>query len=473
MPQNHQIAKKQTCYLTLFACAFILLIQLPANAQQEYYWKVIGGFENNLLRDIDCADSTDCMMASIVGLGFVSSIVYHSTDAGSTWAKSFEDSVISEPVLDSPLKIYTIQHPTRQLALVGADSGIILRTSNGGTTWNRMQVAGTRNSCERLSMYDGNHGIAAFFGPGLPIMATTDGGASWKELTLPVPEEPGWDTLTKYAAYTVECIAPYTYFCVRRGPRTHTLFRTSDGGRNWTRLSSLFGPDYDTIRLGHTYFSFVDTLNGFVASSVALRPVQPGVPIHTVIARTSDGGQSWQVVFRDSLNGPSVGETPVKIVFRDTLEGVLPGFYPVFSTIDGGRSWRIDSTEINSVLNGVAIFKKGKPELLMTHSDQVLRRISLTSSVRGADSRNADYHIIAVNFDGNSLLVKYYLQTSRHIRMELFDLLGRTVASRFEEKLTSGPHQGQLNLTGISSGTYILRLDDGRQQQTASIVLTR
>ncbi len=464
--------------LRLFILSALLLLLIDAQSHaQQYYWKVIAAFENTDLMDIDCADSTDCMMAAIVGAGLMNSIVYHSDDGGHSWLKRFDDTLILQPAIDRPLKLFTIQHPTRELTLVGADSGIILRSSDAGASWQRMQVVGPQFTCERLSMYDENHGIAAFFGVGTPIMVTSDGGLHWKQIALPWPDEPAWDTLAEYATYMVECIAPSTYLCVMRGPRTHTLFRSSDGGETWSYLPSLFGPDYDTIRLSHTAFSFIDTATGFVSSTISLAARQPGVPIHSVIARTNDGGRSWQVIFRDTLGKGTQGEAPIKFAFRDTLEGVVSGFYKLYSTSSGGRSWHIDSAETDRLIYATPIFKEGLPELFMAHPTAlILRRTPLVSSVEREQHTSigeSDWQIENVIFDGNTLLVQQRMPKSMQIRMGLYDLMGEERAAAISEDLPPGKHRLRLDLTGLPSGYYMLRLDSGGEQRTLSIMLAR
>jgi hypothetical protein len=60
-----------------------------------------------------------------------------------------------------------------------------------------------------------------------------------------------------------------------------------------------------------------------------------------------------------------------------------------------------------------------------------------------------------------------------HVRLELYDLLGRRVASLVDERLSAGWHERSLDAAGLSGGTYVARLTAGSHAATQRITLIR
>ncbi len=441
-------------------------------AQGKSYWKAVQKFQNTEIFSIDCASPNDCMMATTISLGWQGSIVYQSTDGGTTWKESFVNPPIEDTKNHRPLKPYILQHPSRDFAVAGCDSGIILRTTDGGARWERQRIAAAGNVCEHLSMYDRNHGIAAFAGHGTPVFITSNGGERWRQISLPWPADSAWEVSSRYYPYNVACVAPGTFICVVRGPKTHAFFHSSDNGERWTLTNSLFGPDNDTVRFSHTFFSFIDTLNGFVASSASLLPLQEGVGRRTVLSRTSDGGRTWNVVFQGTLGGDPIWEDPKSPAFSDTLHGTLAGFYGIYSTADGGRTWRIDSCQVYPVANPAITFRNGHPGLAAIYTGDVLVRTALPSSA-GNSRQLTSWQISSLQLAENRLAVVQNLPAHAIVSLSLHDLLGNTVVSLPATPFEAGVYETTIDLSSCPSGRYILRLWNGQEQRIAAVTLVR
>jgi aminopeptidase N len=73
----------------------------------------------------------------------------------------------------------------------------------------------------------------------------------------------------------------------------------------------------------------------------------------------------------------------------------------------------------------------------------------------------------------SSTVIKLRLGENCHAELEIFDLLGRKVASLHDGYLESGQHEFTWNADGISSGIYFYRLTAGNKSQTRKMALVK
>lgn len=68
---------------------------------------------------------------------------------------------------------------------------------------------------------------------------------------------------------------------------------------------------------------------------------------------------------------------------------------------------------------------------------------------------------------------RYRISEPTHVRLDLYDLLGRRVATLVDEPLSAGWHEASLQATGLGSGSYIARLSAGAHTETQRVTLVR
>jgi photosystem II stability/assembly factor-like uncharacterized protein len=173
--------------------------------------------------------------------------------------------------------------------------GVIYKTTNGGTTWVRQnaagfQTVGTVNSfLDGVHFFDANNGLA--FGDPLgttfEIYTTSDGGVTWTPATSPAvaTNEYGYTGNFAYAGNTF-------WFTTSKGK----IYRTNDKGLTWTKLASPlsdFGAQVATNNIGNIYFS--DNNNGIIVGAknyVAATATTASTGTYKIY-RTTDGGTNW------------------------------------------------------------------------------------------------------------------------------------------------------------------------------------
>jgi hypothetical protein len=69
--------------------------------------------------------------------------------------------------------------------------------------------------------------------------------------------------------------------------------------------------------------------------------------------------------------------------------------------------------------------------------------------------------------------IEYTLPEQTDVRVSLYDVLGRRVATLEEGSRQAGRHQIQLERTGLSSGVYFGQLEAGGQTLTQKITVVR
>jgi photosystem II stability/assembly factor-like uncharacterized protein len=305
-------------------------------------------------------------------------VILATTDGGRTWTQqhSGDEGIIQE------LDFVSARIGWAAASLEGNKSSFtLLRTSDGGTTWQPVYEAA--EPLASINFFDGNIGRAiSGYEYHSQLVETTDGGRNWTPLP-PLPKvtslcfsdaDNGWAATTE-----------------------GQVFRTNDGARTWVaaftappalrQLNSagvwcsgknvawvLFGDGVAAFQEKYALYRTVDggtrwepaIAYGFPQLQVPDRGAEPGplslVDPNTVyfvvecaacqgtgassIQGTKDGGQSWgpaipipqlnrtsAIVFADADRGWAVGT-------RTEANGTKVSFEPVIlATADGGQTW--------------------------------------------------------------------------------------------------------------------------------------
>ena len=72
-----------------------------------------------------------------------------------------------------------------------------------------------------------------------------------------------------------------------------------------------------------------------------------------------------------------------------------------------------------------------------------------------------------------STVIKYHLSTATHVRLTIFDMLGREVRTLLNEQKSAGSYQVSWNASGVPSGVYFYRLQAGSFTETQKLILLK
>lgn len=337
-------------------------------------------------------------------------VVLRTTDGGGTWADVTPDQVArgsesSCPECPARFSIDFFNADVAWVALSHPDGSknewimTVLKTTNGGATWTGSTVRSVFNngddlfapSLDFINANDGwlmvhpDHGMNS--NPG-ELMATYDGGASWREVTqtgsgLPfggdigfLTNSTGWlvgagTSTTNNKMYmttdggkswtkqdlpfagatsgTLSVDAPPSFFSSTTGivtathvPNSHLsvdfakdVFETSDAGRTWRSVAS--------VKTGSAV-SFIDSHHGWLWTRQP-RDTGSTAPVQGSLLATSDGGQTWTPLHLGSALSAHLqaGEGVISIDFVSASDGWMlvqsALGAQLLRTTDGGHSW--------------------------------------------------------------------------------------------------------------------------------------
>jgi len=271
--------------------------------------------------------------------------LWRSTDTGASWEKLFNWGEW----------IFAVDFPTPDIGYVGATDGRLLKTADGGASWDTLIPHPIEWPITQVEFRDDpDHGIVVFAGdhgdPALFLLRTSDGGATWDSIapnTVVTRMSFPHDGMNGFAAGAYGMVSRttdggYTWdersLSYRSGSRNYLfdvtfptgasvgyaagkriVVKTTDGGASWRIL-----PGLDTVRQDYYGAAFpVGDEHGWVAS-------------HHLVWETSDGGATWDTTFvvDDWLEQIQFPAGPVTGYIKSRSNGL-------WKTTDGGGTWTV------------------------------------------------------------------------------------------------------------------------------------
>lgn len=247
------------------------------------------------------------------------------------------------PYAGDTMRSATFVDPSHGWIVVGDR---IMATRDGGRTWR--QVSTVDGVVHNIGFFSARHGWL-FTGDRLKF--TEDGGRTWCDESVPhvagitlrqaqfTDEEHGWILGTGEGPMIPDPRNPE----VSTVPPIVILWSTSDGGKTWSRLdvpAKIANHEFP----GYCYFSFISPDQGWL-----IEGSQPGTGQQgKFLYRTTDGGHDWTEVTSVGFYGPPQPKNGLPgggyitgLDFVNDRMGLLTEDRgPAFITTDGGRSWK-------------------------------------------------------------------------------------------------------------------------------------
>ncbi|MFE7648388.1 WD40/YVTN/BNR-like repeat-containing protein [Streptomyces phaeoluteigriseus] len=241
----------------------------------------------------------------------------------------------------------------RDTAWVAGTRGTVLRTTDGGASWRNVSPPGAADLQFRdVEAFDARHAVVLAIGEGEAsrVYRTDDGGATWTESFRNTDARAFYDCLT--------------FFDRRHGlamsdpvDGRFRILSTSDGGRSWRVLPDAGMP------------SALPGEAGFAASGQCLVSAGPrdvwlatGGAARARVLHSADRGTTWTVT-----DAPIPAGDPARgvfaLAFRDRGHGLAvggdhradqPSPSAAATTADAGRTWRPAGTPPPAYRSGVA-----------------------------------------------------------------------------------------------------------------------
>ena len=266
-----------------------------------------------------------------------------ATVADADWTVLREDDILRGDGIDGMLQ--DVYFTDSQNGLVVGDGGLMLTTSDGGKTWEKMEVdmrppgAGQRpgggggpppgfgrgGPAPLYNIYFVDENVGFIIGGRAVILKTEDGGKTWsrKMAMSDTPGRGGNPRPLRANLMGIQMINETTGFIAGS---ENTILKTTDGGETWVGSS-------ERARVGETRNNlegiwFVSETTGWIIGSF-------GTLLHT-----ADGGENW------TKQDPGFDNNLFGIFFIDENTGWICGQESlILHTTDGGATWNQQKTE--------------------------------------------------------------------------------------------------------------------------------
>ncbi len=375
----------------------------------------------------------------------------------------------------------------RYLARIGVNGvdnyrGLFLATTNGGQTWSTkgsipdsiyyMIGASFLNSMLGYVTADAHpqYGTAR-------ILKTTDGGETWDQLTIPDSVES-----LRNISFQDSLVGIAAGYQFRNNRVSGVILRTIDAGVNW-QLTDF--PPVDNF----TDILFVNSSTGFAVGVYSTSGF--GVPPPGAIYKTTDAGVSWfplayqpDTVLIEGVRFAKGTGTGIIYGEKNTTDSLGFGKQLLFfaRTTDYGTSWTesIITADSNKILHGGKLitplvgylcggdaFAKG----IMLHTTN-----GGITGVDGNDEQIVQNYQLLQNYPNPfnpSTNISFNLPKRSFVSLKVFDLIGREVMTIASEELSAGTYTRQWNAVNVSSGIYFYRLQAGSFTETKKLILLR
>jgi hypothetical protein len=149
--------------------------------------------------------AADASAPATVYAGLGASLVYKTTDGGSTWSQASSGISLPEDTFGAGIFSLAVDHMTPGVVYAGSTWGGAWKTSDGGGTWSLLPVGGSGRRA--VVAVDPNDSNRIYVGGHYGLSTTTDGGASWNALLQGTPKNIQWivvdphDPATAYSCY--------------------------------------------------------------------------------------------------------------------------------------------------------------------------------------------------------------------------------------------------------------------------------
>jgi photosystem II stability/assembly factor-like uncharacterized protein len=335
------------------------------------------------------------------------------------------------------------------------NSGLIIKTTNGGTNWATM-TSGVSATLYGISFSNDSNGICC--GNGI-LLWSTNGGVSW------LVGQQGF-LVTYYGAHMVSSTLGFV-------GGVNTIFsplvgKTTNSGANWTFYSFYVQSNEATLR----DIRFINSNEGFAVSIVFNG--QGG------ISYTTNGGANWSSqVFTSGLLG---------IDFPTSNTGYTVGSQGyILKTTDRGATWNPQSGNTFSILWDVSFpdslngYVSGDNGLILKTTNGGITGVNPNSN--SIPSKYSLYQNFPNPFNPQAI-IKFDIPDTRpllngvedrgvFVRLTIFNILGNEIIVLLNEKLSPRTYEITWDASEEPSGIYFCRLQTDVFSDTKKMILLK
>lgn len=415
-------------------------------------WESVTG--NNLPQQIAVGWAIDavpnCVVASLTAYDSEFNL-FISTDNGNNWnpiTLPNDEFAIDIEIVD-PLKY-----------LIVTSTGKVLLTVNGGENWTvQFSDSQLTEFMNYIEMFDENNGVAMGDAPPNSdialIVRTDDGGITWNVMENNNP------IFTCFNVWkSIDFVSPdIGFFHENWADRENQgVSKTTDGGDNWIRI-------HPPVRSG--VIKFFDESHGIFITGKGngKRTFDGGESWENIPFNFIENPLAQTSILVNDIEYVGNSHNNVWAVFRDI----------VYYSSDFGDTWQkysfkgdihFDDMEFTDENTGWLLTRSG---IFYTNNNGTM----ITSVEETEIPKTFKLYQNYPNPFNPTTKICYQIPTSSNVKITVYDLLGNEVAELVNENKNAGYHEVDFNANKLSSGVYFYRLKMGNFIQSKKMILLR
>ena len=441
---------------------------------------------------------------------------YRSTDAGSTWRSlGLEDWGIDAVLAMDQSKIF-----------LGSQRGVFV-SRTGGNSWEVASEGIAAVEPQALLCVDQS---TLFAGTNAGLFRSTDDGDSWHEsgggifphwvwalacdhegnlfagntvftngggIYKSIDGGESWRCTTRDLIH-FNYIAILAIVCTKSnalvasvGDADYRIIRSGDGGETWATVTTprsvsaiasdpagdLYGPawGYGVLRSTDDGLTWDYANSGLHSLSLCCIATRDSGEVFAGgrggVSRSTDSGDSWAHITA------SLGDILAEAVAVDIDGDIIISTWPsgVFRSTDDGLTWSQDS-----VWTPFGYFNafSGTGERLFAADTigYIFRYARAATAEETPDITLPTVFHLEQNFPNPfnpSTVIRYQIPVASDVKLVVYDLLGRDVATLVSGRVSAGRYEVQFSTSALTSGIYLYRLTAGGCAQTKKMLLVR
>lgn len=353
-----------------------------------------------------------------------------STDNGTSW------QTIANVKFGDPISAMVSDN---EFIYAGTSGNGVVRTSDNGVSWNGASLNLYTVNVTSLAVGDGNLFAATTGG----VYRSSDHGGEWTTIMNMFPDPENALAFANGRLYV--------------GTTTHGVYISTDDGASWIASSADIEKRIIYSLVANGGFIFAGTDSGVYVSS--------------------DEGTQW-IARNSGLPASGNSNSVVNTFIMDGNKVFAASRQGIFLSSDSGINW-IDAngTELTGYyVNALAV---DAYYIYAGTETSIWRRPLSDFGISAVDEKPDDLPAqvyLSQNYPNpfsGVTNVEYRIPNAEHVTLNVYDMLGREVATLAQGMMSAGTHSVQLSGDGLQNGIYFYRLMAGKNVQTGKMTVVK
>lgn len=330
--------------------------------------------------------------------------------------------------------------------------GSISSSANGGVSWNGPATGPPGNGSESNYCFNMPYVVcktnpSILYAGGVSMYKSVNAGSGWSlQYTFPG----GGKALSIAVSSTGTDTA---YVGVLPGSSPAAVYRTINGGTNWTDVSGGMVPNRYPTRVHVNQYNSKEvyaTFGGFGSAHVI---------------KSTNAGESWINITNNLPDVPTHSVAVDPVYPQNVYVGNDLGIYV---STNGGTTWNEYRTGMPyALVFDLTIVNVSRKLRATTHGNGIWERKLMANPVAVQNNNTEipkDYMlyqnypnpfnpVTTIKFDIPALKAK-----TGFVKIEIYNMLGKKISTLVNENLTSGSYSVNFDASSLATGTYIYRL---------------